>query len=251
MSQTIEHLPFELQSLSKAVRYQHWSMDAVSPFMGKRILELGSGIGNMSQHLPAGELLYLTEASSDCFTHLKKMIEQRAQNAEPVEGELLDLNQPWVDRLSQKNFDTVVSFNVMEHIEDDEAAFRQQYQILKASQSSGVKRIVVFVPAHPWLFGSLDRIFLHFRRYRRDRIQKLFQKIDPQCKVQTRHFNLVGTPGWFMMGRVLKKTTIDMGAIKTFERLIPWIRALDDFIHVVLKFPVGQSLITVITLPSN
>ncbi len=54
-------LPFELDSLAEARNYQRWVFDAVRPFLGRRILEVGSGIGNMSQWLPADELLVLAE----------------------------------------------------------------------------------------------------------------------------------------------------------------------------------------------
>lgn len=65
-------LPFELEALSRAKRYQQWVADAVQPLMGKRILELGSGLGNMSQWLPVRERLVLTETDHRFIQALEK-----------------------------------------------------------------------------------------------------------------------------------------------------------------------------------
>ena len=241
-------LPFELQTLAQTVNYQKWVMSSIEPFLGKRILELGSGIGNMSQHFSNAELIYLTEGDPQCYQFLAPFIEKKKKEGLAFQGELLDLNTPWVERLSQMNFDTVISFNVMEHIEDDEAAFRQQYHILKNSTAPGPKRIVVFAPAHPEIYGTLDRKFLHFRRYDRERIRKIFQTIDPACKVTSRYFNVVGVIGWILLGQILKRNEIGVASAQTFEKIIPLVRGFDDFIHKKLKLPIGQSLISVITI---
>ena len=56
--------PFELDALAKAHQYQKWIYESVAPYMGKRVLELGSGIGNLSQWLPDQELLVLSEVET-------------------------------------------------------------------------------------------------------------------------------------------------------------------------------------------
>ncbi len=48
-------IDFELESLSKARNYQRWMYESVAPHLGVSILELGAGIGNMSQWLPKRE----------------------------------------------------------------------------------------------------------------------------------------------------------------------------------------------------
>ena len=241
-------IPFELASLSQAVNYQDWVKEAVFPFLGKRILELGSGIGTMSQHLPARERLYLTESSALCYPTLHAQIESRQKRGELVFGEQLDLTTNWVERLTPENFDTVISFNVMEHIEDDLLAFTQQYQILKNSKFKGPKHLVAFVPAHPWLMGSLDHVFEHYRRYNKKRIHTLFNEIDPSCTIKMRYFNLVGVLGWFVTGRILKKKEIGIHTIRAFEKIVPLIRRFDDWIHEFLHFPLGQSLLVVVEI---
>ncbi len=57
--------------------------------------------------------------------------------------------------------DAVVMLNVLEHLEDDEAALRQVHRLLKPG---GL--VVIEVPAGPHLFDDYDRVLKHFRRYR-------------------------------------------------------------------------------------
>lgn len=56
--------------------------------------------------------------------------------------------------------DAIVILNVLEHIEDDSAAIRNCFRMLKPGG-----RLVVEVPAGPWLYDDYDRALMHFRRY--------------------------------------------------------------------------------------
>ena len=64
---------YELDSLSGAKKYQKWIYESVHPYMGKRILEIGSGIGNLSQWLPQRELLVLSDVESGLVTQLSQI----------------------------------------------------------------------------------------------------------------------------------------------------------------------------------
>jgi SAM-dependent methyltransferase len=62
--------------------------------------------------------------------------------------------------LPSEAFDAVVALNVLEHIEQDDAAVRQAFRILRPG---GI--FVVEVPQGPALFDAYDRQLRHFRRY--------------------------------------------------------------------------------------
>jgi len=64
--------------------------------------------------------------------------------------------------------DVVTALNVLEHIEDDQAALNQMARVLKPGGLAYVE-----VPAHPILYGIYDKYLLHNRRYRmRDILDK-------------------------------------------------------------------------------
>lgn len=238
-------VPFELQSLADAVRYQHWLKDAVSPFLGRRLLELGSGIGNLSQHLPVRERLIL----SDIDPELLKILRAKMPETDKISVLQATTTEPLSARLRGENLDTVVSFNVLEHVEDDGALLRDMISLLRESKAPGAKAIVSLVPAHQWAFGTIDEKFGHFRRYsvgsfKASLARAGVNKLD-RSNFHARYLNLPGLLGWWVTGRLLKKREIGDGNMRLFEKLCPVIRPLDEFLHRGLRFPAGNSLLAV------
>ena len=70
--------------------------------------------------------------------------------------------------LPDKSIDAVVLLNVLEHIEDDTAAMKQVYRILKPG---GIT--VIEVPAGPHLYDAYDKLLMHERRYSFGQLRKL------------------------------------------------------------------------------
>jgi SAM-dependent methyltransferase len=73
--------------------------------------------------------------------------------------------------LPSSSVDAAVLLNVLEHIEDDEAAVRQVARILKPG---GVA--VVEVPAGPRLYDAYDKYLRHFRRYELKEVSQLLER---------------------------------------------------------------------------
>jgi SAM-dependent methyltransferase len=244
-------LPFELDALAEASHYQRWVFDAVQPYLGRRILEVGSGIGNMSQWLPAEELLVLTETEPLLLDLLRERVPgyfgPLSANVRVEALELGAQHAAAADSLAPLNFDTVISFNVLEHIEDDKAALTRLIAILRASPAP-VRRLVSFVPAQPWALSDLDRHYGHFRRYGKRGIQDLSREIAPDAELLVMPFNALGLLGWVWSTMILKQTTIDRRAVKAYDSICRHTRGLDDLLCRRLHYPLGQSFVWVLTL---
>ncbi len=241
-------IPFELEILVNANRYQNWLVDVVRPYLGRRVLELGSGIGNMSRHLPIQERLVLSEINPDLVKILETRIAPRA-------GQSVVLVNPQTalaETFREENFDTVLSFNVLEHIDDDIAMMRDLLQLLSESKSPGPKRIITLVPAHQWAYGEVDKAFEHHRRYSVPSIRNVLRKAGAnnldRHHFYARHLNLAGLLGWWFNGKLLGRNKLGEGNIKLFETLCPVIRPVDDFLHKQLRLPLGNSLLAVYSL---
>jgi SAM-dependent methyltransferase len=244
-------LPFELDALADARNYQRWMFDAVQPHLGRRILEVGSGIGNMSQWLPADDVLVLTETEPMLLDLLRERIPQYfGAQAAHVRVEALELgaaSAAAIASLKALDIDTVISFNVLEHIEDDRDAIGRLIDLLRGG-SAPVRRLVSFVPAQSWALSNLDKHYGHFRRYSKQRIRDLSRELAPEASLSITPFNGLGLVGWVWNTMVLKRTTIDKRSVRAYDALCQYTRGLDDFFCRRLRYPLGQSFVWVLTL---
>jgi SAM-dependent methyltransferase len=244
-------LPFELDSLAEARNYQRWVFDAVRPFLGRRVLEVGSGIGNMSQWLPADELLVLTETEPQLVQILRERVPSYfgplAANVRIHELQL-GAGDPRESAIDGYALDTIASFNVLEHIQDDRAVIAHLLGLLRASPAA-VRRLVSFVPAQAWALSELDRYYGHFRRYSRSGITEMSRDLAPEARLTVTPFNALGLAGWVWSTMILRQTRIDKRSVKAYDAICPYTRGADDFLCRTLRYPLGQSFVWVLELP--
>jgi SAM-dependent methyltransferase len=222
-----------LEIMQAAPRYNRWQFSRVAPYLGKRICEVGSGIGNMSDlilgHTP--ELLVLT----DTDPYYREALRHQFRDHHEVVVEELTLPDPAAGaRFRRYDLDTVVALNVIEHIGADLEAVRSIAGMLRPRG-----RAVILVPALPALFGSLDRELGHQRRYTRKSLSRLMQSAGFRVE-RTFYFNLVGTLGWWVNARLRKTARIPLQQLRQFDRFVPVLRAEDR-----VPLPLGQSVIAI------
>ena len=146
-------------------------------------------------------------------------------------------------------FDAIVSFNVLERVEDDRAALSLLIDLLRASPAPE-RRLVSFVPAQAWALSQMDRFYGHFHRYSASRIRELSRNLAPDAELSLMPFNALGLVGWVWTTMILKRTTIDPGAVKTYDAICPYTKHVDDFLCRTLRYLFGRSFLWVLTLRS-
>jgi len=211
------------------VRYNAWMFDRIRAWIGSRVLEIGSGIGNLSAFLVDRERLVLTDTREEYLARL------RTRFANHSNISVVHLYLPHDDRaVAGQRFDTIICLNVLEHVEDDITSLAA---VRKPLEPKG--RLVLLVPALPAIYGSIDRALGHHRRYTRaDLIAKLERAGFRLVHIE--YFNLAGIPGWWWAGRVLQRQTIPAGSLKLYDTLVPLFR-----LERLIPWRVGQSLIAV------
>jgi SAM-dependent methyltransferase len=225
-----------LEIMQAAPRYNRWQYSRIAPYLGRRICEIGSGIGNMSTLIldSAPDLLILTDTDS----YYRAALHHQFDGHPNVVVEELTLPAPSAaERFGRFDLDTVVALNVIEHIADDVGALRSI-----ASMLGGDGRAVILVPALPALFGSLDLALGHHRRYTRTSLRVQMQKAGFRVE-RTFYFNLTGILGWWLNGRVRRVPRIPLAQLRQFDLLVPFLRTED-----LVPLPIGQSVIAVGTL---
>lgn len=132
----------------------------MSPTGKTKFLEIGCGTGDFIQQIVQNENLEITGSE----IYLKGLLYAK-KNLPKVDFIQFDVTQGVVS----EEFDLIVAFDVIEHIEDDVAALTNINQMLT---KNGV--FIVSVPQHMFLWSKLDEIVKHKRRYsRRELVAKL------------------------------------------------------------------------------
>ena len=222
----------DLEVMAQANNYRDWMYRRVEPFIGRRVLEVGSGIGNFTQLLLDRELVVPTDISQICLTRLSERLGPRLI----VEPKLLDLGDPSDEDWAGYNFDTIICMNVLEHVEDDVRALRFMHSTLAPGG-----RAIILVPAFMFLHGTIDKAIGHFRRYTRPALLPRMREAGFEVE-RAFYMNVIGMAGWFWNNRIRKITEEDPSQIGLFDNYIaPWAERVER----ALPPPFGLSLIAV------
>ena len=250
MSEIRSTSDFSLETLSEAVNYNRFVVDRMRPYLGKKLLELGTGIGNLTP-LFLGEGREVT--AIDIEQSLIAVHRKRVPASHSLKVECISLQDLARKSGEQASYDTVVSSNVLEHIPD--STIGEVVSAMRAVLKPG-GHAVHWVPAFGSIFGSMDESFGHYRRYTKETAATLFQV--PAYAgtglarrsaseggfqvVSCSYWNMTGFFGWWFTGRVLRKKAIPRTSALAFDKfLMPLIRAIEPAVW----RPFGQSLLIV------
>ena len=223
----------ELDSMAEAKNYYRWIAARFAPHLGSNAVEVGAGIGTFSQHLLRAAphaRLSLVEPAENNIAALRERMAGEARVS--VRHGYLDADAP------ESGASSVVAVNVLEHVQDDDAFLRAARRVLAPGG-----RLLLFVPALPAIYGTLDAAFEHFRRYTRPSLRH--KVMEAGFGVDELHYvNLPGVLAWWASGVLLRKRTVTPRDARLYDRwAIPLIRAVESRWHP----PMGQSLLLVAT----
>ena len=214
------------------VNYKRWIFDAISPFLGKRILEIGSGSVAITTFFLDKELVVATDTDPLCVQELQS----RFSKHKNVVCAQLDIgSEPAAAVLKEHRFDTVVCINVLEHVRDDRAALRNVHGLLPEQGA-----LVLLVPMYPFLFGKGDEEVGHFRRYLRKPLLRLLQESNFGVE-KSFYMHSVGIAAWFLFSKILHKRE-GTGEVSLYDKMVvPLVAGFEKYI----PMPFGLSLVCV------
>lgn len=224
------------ERMVKARNYFAWQHRLIARELGRRVVEIGCGIGNFTGLLLDREAVIAVDAEPTCIERLK----QRYPNQVNLHAFAYDWTSPEFPELASFRADSCVCLNVLEHIEDDREALRRMAAILAPG---GI--IVLLAPAFPSLYGPIDKLLGHYRRYTRDSILRLAEATG--LRVKTSYFmNAIGFFGWWTNAHIFKLKAQSEAQIEFFDRyVVPLASRLEG----VVRPPFGQSLLVVLKKP--
>ncbi len=208
-----------LGRLNRAPRFTKWMADVIRPYVGEKVLEIGAGTGNLTRQLIPRTLYWASDVNPLYLNHLESL----GRNRPYMRVSYTD-SQQGDSYPAEQRFDTVICLNVVEHLAHDAAAFDN---ILKVLEEKG--RAIILVPSGPWLFGTLDQVLGHQRRYTRKQLTELAGRAGFHIQ-ELISFNRVGVIAWWVNGRLLRRKTFGLWQIRALNLLTPLFRVIDRWL---------------------
>ncbi len=223
----------DIEQLGTANHFFDWVLDEFHPYLRGRVLEVGAGTGTITRKL------------------VDRYPDITVTALEPAENMIGELEayaalHPRVDVLRQTlatgglppgAFDAAMYLNVLEHIADDEAELARAAGALRTGGA-----LLVFGPAHEWLYGDLDYKAGHYRRYSLRQLRSVVTAAGFEI-VSLRYFDVFGVVPYWIVYRLLRHNDIPTSTMWAYDRLVvPTSRLLQ---RLVRHPPVGKNVILV------
>lgn len=215
-----------LNDLETAKNYNHWLFSRARPYLGRRVLDAGAGLGTFTALAAVTTTQVVALEPEPSFAdHLRERFAD-TPSVQVVEGRA---EAPPAE--VGGGFDSILCLNVLEHVRDHEAALAGFRELLAPAG-----RLLLLVPAHERLYGPYDRAAGHVRRYSRAAFREALEaaRFDVEA---LRYVNPVGAMGWFVRIRLARGPAWPSTSLAAFDRLVPLLRPLDR-----LRLPFGLSL---------
>jgi len=216
-----------LTELANARNYNAWLFGRGRGRLGDRVLDVGAGIGTFTELASAHARSVTALEPDEAFaSYLRERFRERP-GVEVVQADVTELDVA----ARAGTFDSIICFNVLEHVGDDETALRTFHELLAPGG-----HVLLLVPAHEWLSSPFDRAVGHERRYTARPMRALLERTGFAAD-ELRYVNPVGAIGWLVSMRLRRRRELPAGQVRVFDRLVPLLRPLDS-----LRLPFGQSL---------
>lgn len=212
-------------------RFDDWLFDEFRLYMGRRVVEIGCGLGNHFYHLLDRDLLLGFDISEQSVCQVRESFSGHPN----VRVECASITDPAVLSLVDLNLDTALSVNVFEHIECDRLALSNTFELL---QPGG--HLILVVPAHQAIYGPMDRSIGHYRRYNKSMLASRMRDAGFEM-LHAKYINMVGAAGWFVNGCLLRRRVPPRAQLRLLNSIIPAVRAIES----VVSPPFGVSILAV------
>jgi 2-polyprenyl-3-methyl-5-hydroxy-6-metoxy-1,4-benzoquinol methylase len=218
--------------MTRAKNYFAWQARLVLPELGRRVLEIGCGIGNFTERLLNRDYVIALDEEPACIEKLTT----RFRHSKNLCAMARDASDSLAD-LKTLRPDSCVCLNVLEHIENDANTLANMASVLPQDGA-----IVLIVPAFPALAGPIDRNLGHYRRYTKTSLPTVAKSAGLTI-TKARYMNVPGFFVWWLNAHVQRREAQSSAQIEIFDKLIvPVTSRLESLIPP----PFGQSLFAVL-----
>lgn len=151
----------------------------------------------------------------------------------------------------EREFDVIGAFDVLEHIDEDDAVLREMF---RATRPGG--GLLVTVPQHRFLWSAIDEHSMHQRRYSRAELRSKVEQAGFRIQRMTSFISLLLPP--MMYSRMRPNSSRDFQLWKEFEISRPLNAVLGSILTAEraviergVSFPAGGSLLLIAKRPAT
>jgi SAM-dependent methyltransferase len=195
-----------------------WTLEQMRGAIGPTVLEAGCGIGNLTRLL----LDRVRLVAVDIDPYYVRSLDRRWGHLENVEIALQDIESDEFGKRYEEAFDTVLSVNVLEHLDHPQIALANMAQAL---QQGG--KLALLVPGHRWLFSDVDRRIGHRRRFDHSTLVDLVKGAGLQIVV-ARQFNRLAVAGW-IFNKAFGSKSLRSWQMRLFGIMLPLAKLVERF----------------------
>jgi 2-polyprenyl-3-methyl-5-hydroxy-6-metoxy-1,4-benzoquinol methylase len=214
-----------LKVIAKAERFNRWMYDQIKDNLKGEILEIGSGIGNISKLvIESNHFITLSDYNKEYCHILKENFSTNKNVREVIQIDLLDPGFEKKYASFKEKFDSIFLLNVIEHIEDDKLSIKNCRYLLKPGG-----HLILLAPAYSWLYGTFDEQLGHYRRYTVKTLTELLE--EKKFKILSgSYFNVTGIAGWLLFGKIFRRSKIGKGEMAAFNSIVPFAKLTDKLL---------------------
>jgi SAM-dependent methyltransferase len=202
-----------------------------------RILEIGCGTGHNLAMLGQFGRVEATELNAAARAIATKRL------GRPVRPAAL----PDLSMFKAKTFDLVALLDVLEHVADDQAALGAIRALLKPGG-----KLLVTVPANPWMWTAHDAAHHHHRRYRKRELEAVARRAGFAIDLLSPFNSLLFPPiaAIRLLGKATGRESADDALpSKPVNKLLRSIFALERGLIGRVPLPFGVSLVAILRRP--
>jgi len=157
----IQYDGFELEHFDNAKSFRNYQVSLIKKYLKGNFLEVGAGKGGLAlQYYKNLDKLTLIEPDKKLFRILKNKFDKK--NTKIFNKFIKDIND---------KFDTIIYFDVIEHIKNDLLEIKNASKKLKKNG-----HLILNVPAFQFFYSDFDKSVGHFKRYNKKDFYKLSKK---------------------------------------------------------------------------
>jgi SAM-dependent methyltransferase len=222
-----------LVALSECRNHRTWFAEFAKPYLGDHPVEIGSGLGDYTREwIPLVRRFTATDADEAMVVGLKKELASYPH---------VDVRQIWLPTTAAAAYSCLISYNVLEHIEDDIGALRSMAGLVRRGG-----HIVLVCPAFPFAMSPVDIATGHVRRYTRRSMRTALTEAGLEV-VDLRYANSLGLICYYTFTSLLRRQPSTGGTMTFYDRLVvPVVRSTERLIR---RPPFGQSVVAVARIP--